>query len=80
MKYEHILLSSDGPDCNVIKLKPPMVFTKDNADLFIRIFDKILEDESRKMSLENEKIKLTNVQDKKSTNIKHRTEEQIKSI
>lgn len=42
MKEECILLSSDGPHCNVIKLKPPMVFTIENADLFVKTLDKIL--------------------------------------
>lgn len=31
----HILISSDGPDDNVLKLKPPMVFDTDNADEFL---------------------------------------------
>lgn len=30
----HILISSDGPHENVLKLKPPMVFSKENADEF----------------------------------------------
>jgi hypothetical protein len=42
MKEECILLSSDGPHCNVIKLKPPMVFTIENADHFVKMLDKIL--------------------------------------
>jgi hypothetical protein len=42
MKEEFILLSSDGPHCNVIKLKPPMVFTIENADFFVKTLDKIL--------------------------------------
>lgn len=37
MKNIHkILVSSDGPDENVIKLKPPMVFNNDNVDEFLR--------------------------------------------
>lgn len=32
----HILISSDGPDDNVLKLKPPMVFNQSNVDEFIR--------------------------------------------
>ncbi|XP_053695381.1 alanine--glyoxylate aminotransferase 2-like [Sabethes cyaneus] len=37
MKNAHkILVSSDGPDDNVIKLKPPMVFNSENADQFLR--------------------------------------------
>lgn len=36
MKDIHkILVSSDGPDDNVIKLKPPMVFTEENVDEFL---------------------------------------------
>lgn len=39
MKEEfRILVSSDGPDVNVIKLKPPMVFNKANADRFLKAF------------------------------------------
>lgn len=33
--FHKILVSSDGPDDNVIKLKPPMVFSKENVDEFI---------------------------------------------
>lgn len=31
----HVLISSDGPDDNVLKLKPPMLFNKENADEFL---------------------------------------------
>lgn len=31
----HVLISSDGPHENVLKLKPPMVFSIENADEFI---------------------------------------------
>ena len=27
-----VLMSTDGPDHNVLKIKPPMVFSKENAD------------------------------------------------
>lgn len=43
MKNVHkILVSSDGPDENVIKLKPPMVFNKENADQFLEGFRECL--------------------------------------
>ncbi|CAH0762666.1 unnamed protein product [Bemisia tabaci] len=42
MREEHILISSDGPDRNVLKLKPPMVFTEQNADLTIKVLDQVL--------------------------------------
>lgn len=36
MKSKHrVLISSDGPDENVLKLKPPMVFNLDNAKEFL---------------------------------------------
>ena len=33
MRKRGILLSTDGPYHNVIKIKPPMTFNKDNVDL-----------------------------------------------
>jgi len=42
MKYFGILMSTDGPDHNVIKIKPPMVFDQDNADELIHYMKKIL--------------------------------------
>lgn len=35
MKRQHILLSTDGPLDNVIKIKPPMVFSQSNAEEFL---------------------------------------------
>lgn len=43
MKSVHkTLVSSDGPDENVVKLKPPMVFNKQNVDDFIAGFRECL--------------------------------------
>ena len=42
MKDRGILISTDGPDHNVIKIKPPMVFTKDNADQLLDTLDQLL--------------------------------------
>ncbi|MBW2514746.1 MAG: aminotransferase class III-fold pyridoxal phosphate-dependent enzyme [Deltaproteobacteria bacterium] len=40
---EHgILISTDGPLHNVLKLKPPMVFSKQNADDVVTVLEKIL--------------------------------------
>jgi len=41
MKDFGILMSLDGPDHNVLKIKPPMVFTKDNAKELIFYLKKI---------------------------------------
>ena len=42
MKEHGILMSTDGPDHNVLKIKPPMVFSKENADDLIHYLNKIL--------------------------------------
>jgi 4-aminobutyrate aminotransferase-like enzyme len=43
MKEQGILASVDGPLYNVIKIKPPLVFSKANAGQYIRTLDSILE-------------------------------------
>ena len=42
MKEKGILLSTDGPDHNVIKIKPPLVFNKENAHFLAETLDHIL--------------------------------------
>ena len=42
MKDHGILMSTDGPDHNVLKIKPPMVFTQENANELIFYLRKIL--------------------------------------
>ena len=43
-----ILLSTDGPDHNVIKIKPPMTFNQNDSERLVATLDKILsEDEAR---------------------------------
>ena len=42
MKERGILLSTEGPLHNVIKIKPPIVFSKSNADALVRTLDMIL--------------------------------------
>ncbi len=41
MKDHGILMSTDGPDHNVLKIKPPMVFTKENAEELIYYLRKV---------------------------------------
>lgn len=43
LKEKFILVGTDGPYDNVIKIKPPMCFSKENADLFIKSLTEILE-------------------------------------
>ncbi len=42
LKHRGILLSADGPFDNVLKIKPPMCITSDDADFFIGTLDKVL--------------------------------------
>jgi 4-aminobutyrate aminotransferase-like enzyme/Ser/Thr protein kinase RdoA (MazF antagonist) len=42
MKQQGILLSTDGPCHNVLKIKPPMVFNRDNADQLVDALISIL--------------------------------------
>ena len=43
MKERGILLSTDGPHHNVIKIKPPLVLSSENADFLLRELDAVLE-------------------------------------
>jgi len=43
MKKQGILLSTDGPDENVIKIKPPLCFTMDNAKELLKKIRLVLE-------------------------------------
>ena len=42
MKEKGVMLSTDGPDHNVIKIKPPMIFSKDNAHELVSKIDEII--------------------------------------
>ena len=42
MKDKGLLLSTDGPDHNVIKIKPPLVFNKENADDLVKKLDETM--------------------------------------
>ena len=41
-----ILISTDGPLENVLKLKPPLIFSRKNADMFVEVLDKVLGEDS----------------------------------
>ena len=42
MKSRNILLSVEGPLENVLKFKPPMCFSEENADLLVSSLDEVL--------------------------------------
>jgi len=45
MKEKGILISTDGPDHNVLKIKPPMCFSRENALCLVETLDEILSNE-----------------------------------
>ena len=45
MRDHGILISTDGPLENVLKMKPPIVFSEKNADEVVRMLDKILQED-----------------------------------
>jgi 4-aminobutyrate aminotransferase-like enzyme/Ser/Thr protein kinase RdoA (MazF antagonist) len=45
MKDHGILLSTDGPDHNVIKMKPPLVFSEADADRALEAYDRVLSED-----------------------------------
>ena len=49
MKDHGILMSTDGPDHNVLKIKPPMVFSRSNADDLLYYLALILEEDFMKI-------------------------------
>jgi 4-aminobutyrate aminotransferase-like enzyme len=42
MREEGVLLSVDGPDKNVLKIKPPLCFTTADAELLVETLGRIL--------------------------------------
>ena len=48
LRERGILTGTDGPHHNVIKLRPPLVFSEPDADLFIATLDSVLEEDLAK--------------------------------
>jgi 4-aminobutyrate aminotransferase-like enzyme/Ser/Thr protein kinase RdoA (MazF antagonist) len=49
---EHgILAGTDGPHHNVIKLRPPLVFTSEDAEFFLNVLDRILREDAVRLPL-----------------------------
>ena len=44
MRERGILLSSTGPEGNVLKIRPPLVFQHEHADLLLQAFDEVLDE------------------------------------
>ena len=44
LKEYGILTNTIGPDENILKLRPPMVFTRENADFFLMQLEKVMQE------------------------------------
>ena len=53
MKDKKILISSDGPDVNILKIKPPMIFNTENVDHLLYVLDEVLTE----VEIEDEEVK-----------------------
>jgi 4-aminobutyrate aminotransferase-like enzyme len=42
MRENGVLLSTDGPDNNVLKIKPPLCFSREDADFLAETLDRVL--------------------------------------
>ena len=49
MRDRGILLSTDGPLHNVVKIKPPLVFDEDDADRLVRNLDEVLAEDALRL-------------------------------
>ena len=45
MRDHGVLISTDGPFHNVLKIKPPLVFTRENADYLLHCLGKVFEED-----------------------------------
>jgi 4-aminobutyrate aminotransferase-like enzyme len=45
MKDHGILLSTDGPEHNVIKMKPPLTFSEADADRVLAAYERVLSED-----------------------------------
>ena len=47
MREEGILLGTDGPHHNVLKIRPPMPFSESDADLLLAVLERAIEQEGK---------------------------------
>ncbi|KAJ8921891.1 hypothetical protein NQ315_008524 [Exocentrus adspersus] len=84
LREEHILISVDGPHNNIIKIKPPMVFTKENVDEVISTLDRAFKEYRHNNEMysvnSSKQPKATEVSVKDHRPRKALSETQIKSI
>ena len=44
LRARRVLISAAGPAANVLKIRPPLVFSQENADLFLAALDEVVTD------------------------------------
>ncbi len=42
LRDRRVLISASGPHANVLKIRPPLVFSRANADRFLTVMDEVL--------------------------------------
>lgn len=42
LRERHVLISASGPHANVLKIRPPLIFSQANADTFLEAFHSVL--------------------------------------
>jgi 4-aminobutyrate aminotransferase-like enzyme len=47
LRERGVLISTDGPHHNVLKLKPPLTFSRADADKMVRVLDVVLSAQPR---------------------------------
>jgi 4-aminobutyrate aminotransferase-like enzyme len=47
LREKRVLISASGPAANVLKIRPPLVFTRAHADLFLTAMDEVLREIER---------------------------------
>jgi 4-aminobutyrate aminotransferase-like enzyme len=45
LRERGVLTGTDGPHHNVLKIRPPLVFSEADADLFLKTLAEVLEEE-----------------------------------
>ncbi|XP_075999919.1 ethanolamine-phosphate phospho-lyase isoform X2 [Genypterus blacodes] len=61
LKEDHILLSADGPHRNVLKFKPPLCFSAEDADMVVEKIDQILTELEKALGLHLPDMQAENV-------------------
>lgn len=46
MKDKGVLIGSDGPYNNVLKIKPPIIFSQSDAEVFLEVFEEVLQEDA----------------------------------